>query len=238
MRLFEISPNNTTSGIWVNATHKWAIPGIKCPACGTTWANTGLAYPRVDLSDLPCVEAYQDQWPIAPDRFDKLRDKVLPLVPPKSLVLPGTEFGPLTGDIQGQFDHAVFIWVNPWTLLLRRDAQQYFHNSGVLLPITVDTNLTYKGEYCSTLMELQIEARASILQDDKTKSSGAACFLGGYRLMLRPEPLVIQETSLPDDLDLFRPKEFTTLILATERFFRVCQEFEMTDLLFRVVQLG
>ena len=238
MRLFEISPNNTISGIWVNATHKWAIPGIKCTACGTTWANTGLAYPGVDLSYLPCVEAYQDQWPIAPDRFDELRDKVLPLVPPKSLVLPGTEFGPLTGDIQGQFDQAVFIWVNPWTLLLRRDAQQYFHNSGVILPITLDTDLTYKGKLCSTLVELQIEARASILQYDKTTRSETACFLCGHHPMLRPEPVIIQEACLPDDLDLFRLREFTTLILATERFFRVCQELAITDLLFREARIG
>ncbi len=238
MLLFEISPNNTTSGMWVNATHRWAIPGIKCVACGATWANTGLAYPVIDLSDLPCVDAYQDQWPVAPVRFKELKDKVLPLLSPKSLVLPGTEFGPLMGDIKGRFDYAVFIWVNPWTLLIRRDAQQYFHNSGVLLPSAVDTNLTYKGKHCSTFVELQIEARASILQRDKTASSGDACPLCGYHPMLRPEPVVIQEESLPDDLDLFRPKEFTTLILATERFYRVCQKLEVTDPLFREVQLG
>ena len=238
MRLFEISPHTSTSGVYVSANHKWAMPGIKCPTCGTTWANTGLAYPGVDLSVLPGAEEYQDGCPVTPDQFENLKSKVLSLIPHTSLVLPGTEFGPLMGDIEGRLDQAILVWVNPWTLLIRRDAQEYLRNFGVLLPMSSDTGIIHEGKLYSTFVELQIEACASMLRDEATEKYGTACSTCGYRPMLRPERIVMRKESLPDDVDLFRPRELTTLILATERFIRAFQDVDKPDFVFKEVHLG
>ncbi|MFY0563085.1 double-CXXCG motif protein [Archangium lansingense] len=35
-----------------NASRKWMLPGVHCPACNAIWGG-GLVFPCVDLSTLP-----------------------------------------------------------------------------------------------------------------------------------------------------------------------------------------
>lgn len=49
---------------------------------------------------------------------------------------------------------------------------------------------------------------------------GPLCLHNPWTLLIRPEPLehLAAAASLPSDLDLFRMKDMTTMIIATERF--------------------
>jgi Protein of unknown function (Gmx_para_CXXCG) len=43
---------------------------------------------------------------------------------------------------------------------------------------------------------------------------------------------VIAKSSIPDDLHLFRARNFTTLVLATDRFVKAVQDLELVGLRF------
>jgi hypothetical protein len=49
---------------------------------------------------------------------------------------------------------------------------------------------------------------------------------------------VLEATTLPGDLDLFRLEDFSQVIVCTERFADACQRLELDGIVFRPVPLG
>lgn len=122
MKLYELFPGPLLN-YEINAAHLVGLPGLKCARCGETWAAVGVSYPLVDAERLGrLLPELKSPAPIPGSRFVKLREAVEREVGTGRYLPPGTDFGPLIGTASGAV-HAA-LWVNPWTLLLRRDAYE------------------------------------------------------------------------------------------------------------------
>lgn len=201
----------------INATHKWGLPGVHCPGCGATWSNGTDAYPCVELSGIPEAKVLEEAR-LEEDfaAFERLRERVRSLVPVGVPLWPGTKFGPLVGSARGGFGQ--LFMQDPWTLLIRREALEPLRSEGIRALTACHAQLRFRQKQSPELLELQIESRGLLHRDcipsDKVEPCGKC---GRYGFSMPKEPL-LDRASLPAHLDLFRLANFSTLIVATERF--------------------
>jgi uncharacterized double-CXXCG motif protein len=232
MLLFRIQPDDANWGkhyrYYINAAHRWKLPGVRCPSCGR-WATVGLDYPAVDLSSLPSEPRYRHARSVELEEYEELKQHVLTLLPGDAVVAPGTEFGPLVGKAWGTF--GAFAWLNPWTVLMGDETLRHLESEGVQGLQPVIPELTYRRKAPIAIQELQIEPIASLASSALPLWWKPSCKVCGRH----PNPvnrIVVDRASVPKDKDLFRIREFTTVILATERFRDVAQSLNMSDILF------
>jgi hypothetical protein len=151
--------------------------------------------------------------------FERLVDRVRPHFPRGASLAPGTQFGPLRGTF-GFVPDCDFLWVNPWTPLLRAarfDALAERAPRLVAVPLEVDDLAPEDG-----LVELSIPPATRLAEPD----AAPACARCGRR-----------ETSLPDgphvtaaayDPPLARLREWPTMIVATPVFVAAVRDLGLT----------
>jgi uncharacterized double-CXXCG motif protein len=219
MRLYTVKPDDLNWGkrykYDINAAHKWGLPGVRCPVCGSTWSTTGVEYPVVNLSSLPTAERYRNRWPVSLEEFDDLRVPIASQLSPQALLPPGADFGPLVGRASGKFGD--FAWTTPWTMLLRREIYVEIVSYGVKLPKDVVVpELKFKSESIPDLVELQIEPLANLIPASFS-DEGSVCTACG-RDSRKVERFIMDGASVPTHVDLFRTRDHPTHIITIERF--------------------
>lgn len=219
----------------LRVNRKWGLPGVTCSNCQETWALVGVAYPSVDLSSLPGEEQYRRLWPVPLEELEKRRRPLLDLIPDGSVPPAGTELGPLVGTAQGAF--ADFVWVNPWTLLAQPDALEQLRKTEVKLPKSVPALITFKKTNIRAFLELELEPR-TLMARSAFPYDLPQCQVCGRVQAKMPEKIIIQQSSIPSDVDIFRDRLMTTLILATGQFLEAVKRLELTGLEFREVDVA
>ncbi len=239
MRLFCVRPDDANWGkqfeYEINASHMWGLPGVRCSVCGRTWSTTGIAYPALDLSILPSVGRYCEPSPVTVEEFKELRASILRLLSVDFALPPGTEFGPLVGKARGKFGD--FAWLNPWTMLVRHKALLRLMSKHARLPKVVASRLNFQSESPVELLEFQIESFASPSTKSFLAGESSSCLVCGYDAR-KVKRVIVNRASIPSRVDLFRLRDFPTTILATERFAKIVQELNMTDILMSEVDVG
>lgn len=200
-----------------NAEHKWGLPGIHCPLCHATWSAASEAYPCTDLSGLDERKEYEEAR-LEEDytEFERLRERVRPLVPAGAPLRPGASFGPLVGSARGRFGQLVMQY--EWTLLVEREALAQLHAAGVRGLKGCPTQLRFRQKSAPELLELQLEPRGRLHPDCLPPDRKPPCEKCGRVGLSLPKQRVLDAASLPDDRDLFRLADFGTVLIATERF--------------------
>ncbi|NMO14791.1 hypothetical protein HPC49_17310 [Pyxidicoccus fallax] len=217
-------------GGYVDATHRWGLPGASCHTCGVTWSSTGHDYPCVDLSQLPERAEFETPRPEPFTEFSRLRELVRPLAPPNVELPPGTGFGPLTGRASGKL--AAFEWLTS-VVLVRRDALEQLQTAGVRGLLGCGTALRFRQKNPPELLELQIEPRGRLHPDCIPPDEPPPCPTCGRFALARPDDPVLDEASLPTDRDLFRVGNFATMVIGTERFVDAVRRLELDGITFR-----
>jgi uncharacterized double-CXXCG motif protein len=202
--------------------YTWGLPGVHCPMCGVTGATTGDAYASVDLSHLPAQEQRKYLPRVEEDfaEFERLREQVRPLAPPGVHLWPGTKFGPMNGSAQGEFGPLVL--VNPWELLMRPEPLERLQAAGLRGLKGVRTALRFRKKNPPELLELELLPRGAFHPEclPERPSPCSKCERTGLK---RPEDPILDEITLPQELDLFRLDAFKTMIIGTERFAEAVQ---------------
>ncbi len=219
----------------INAGHRWGLPGVHCPTCGATWAGGVDAYPSVDLSRLPNHQEYEEPRPEPFEEFARLREQVLPLLPPGTPLLPGSSFGPLEGTATGSF--GAFTFQNPWTLLVRSDALAKLQAEGLRGLKGCPTRLRFRQKKPPSLLELEIHPHGRLHPDCIPQNRPPPCPTCGRDAFRLPEDILLEAASLPAHADLFRLANFLTVLICTERFAQAVQRLELDDIVFREVPL-
>jgi uncharacterized double-CXXCG motif protein len=219
----------------INAAHKWGLPGVHCPTCGATWAGGVDAYPSVDLSGLPNHHEYEEPRPEPFVEFARLRERVLPLLPPGTQLLPGSNFGPLEGTATGSF--GAFTFQNPWTLLVRSDALAKLQAEGMRGLKGCRTRLRFRKKNPPELLELEIHPHGRLHPDCTPPNRPPPCPTCGRDAFTLPDELLLDAASLPSDVDLFRMANFLTVLICTERFVQAVQRLGLDDIVFREIPL-
>lgn len=236
MHLYELREDKSAAHTGdVSAASRWGLPGVKCSACGTTWASAATAYPCVDLSQHPRRAEFEVPRPEPIEEFERLRELVRPLVPARAPLPAGTRFGPLVGSAQGSF--GAFFFQNPWTLLARREALESLQRAGVRGLKGCKPELRFRQKKnLPELVELQLEPHGLLHSDclPPRPPPCARCGRDGFPL---PEHLLLDQASLPPHTDVFRVANFATVLVGTEHFKDAVQRLGLDGIFFREVPL-
>ncbi len=214
----------------VNGTHKWLLPGIECPQCKTIWGAGSKAYPSVDLSSLSAREDFETPRPESADEYERLRDLVLPLLPPGAIVEPGSGLGPLVGTAHGRFGALAAPY--SWWLMARRDALEALQAEGLQGLKGCRTELRFRQRTPPELLELEIPSAGQLHLDCLPKPLPKRCSRCARQGIRLPDAPLLDAASIPTHLDLFRLKDFSTQIVCTERFADACQRLGLDGVLF------
>lgn len=215
-----------------NAAPKWGLPGVTCPECKATWAGAGLHYPAVDLSGHPVAKKLSKAY-LEEDfeEFERLRDQVRALLPPDYPLEPGAMFGPQVGKARGPFP--ALIHPNGGTLFVQPDVLKLLQDEGLRGLRGCRTEMLFRPKGVPELLDLHIEPRGLLHADCIPKSTPAPCPKCGRHGFSLPKEPILDAASLPTDLDLFRLRNFATVLIVTERFKDVVDRYELDGLTFQ-----
>lgn len=235
MRFFGLSADDSTGYTGnVDAAHKWGLPGVHCPTCGLIWSGGSEAYPAVDLSVLPEKKLFEKARPEPFEEFARLRELVRPLVPMGMPLKPGSGFGPLVGPASGTFGQ--LFMQNGWTLMVRREALERLQAAGVrgLLGCPMEVRFRSKKNP-PELLELQIEPHGRLHDDCLPPDRPPPCPTCERQGITLPKPFILHSPSQPSHLDVYRLRDFPTVLIATERFVEAARRLELDGVTFQEV---
>ncbi|GEN05510.1 hypothetical protein MFU01_05470 [Myxococcus fulvus] len=235
-RFFELRENRAATARHkgdFNAAHTWFLPTIECIECGETWGESGHHYPSVDLTSLRERTRFVSPAPVSVATFNELRELVRPLAPPHAELPPGTHLGPLSGTARG--DLGPVTWQGNFLLLLRHDTLEQLQSSGVRGLSAHRTELRWRQGAPPEYLELQIEPKGRLHVDCAPRNFASPCPSCGWLPLSRPDSPVLDEESIPTDVDLFRVGNFATMLIGTERFAQAVRELGLDGILLREV---
>ena len=219
-----------------NAANRWCLPGMHCPRCDAIWSTGSDGYPSVDLSQLPEKDKYSARLEKDYAEFERLREQVRPLVPAGVPLWPGTYFGPLVGTAKGEFGPLLMYY--PWDLLMRREALEQLQAAGAQGLKGCGTELRFRQKNPPELLEMELLPRGQLHPDCLPKDRPTPCTQCGRRGWSLPDEPMLDAASLPQDLDLFRVGDFTTIIVGSERFVEAARRLGYEqDIVFRELPL-
>lgn len=238
MRIYQVQPDD---GNWsryeIDGSHKWGLPGLQCVICGNTWTSVGLSYPSIDLSSLPNSERYFKKGAVSVEAMEELRQPLRGLIPPESLLKPGSSFGPLIGKAYGPIGD--FAFCGSWTVLIRPGALRALQKADVQGLVGIPAQLKWiKRTPPVDLLELDLATHSRLASSSLPPEGIPTCSTCGYRKLKAPERIVLAQSSLPPDKDLFRGRDFTTYIFATSSFVEAVQKLRLTGLIFEEVGIA
>nr|BDT36926.1 double-CXXCG motif protein [Myxococcus sp. MH1] len=217
----------------VDATHRWRLPGVKCPACGATWSDVGHDHPSVDLSGLAEHRAFERPRPEPLAELNRLRELVRPLLPPQAELPPGTHFGPLVGQAFGAF--GPLVWVGGIRLLLRSEVLEQLRAAGVRGLVGCRTELRHRQKNPPELLELQLRPTGRLHPSSLPADTPPACATCGRQSFRWPDAPILEAATLPTEADLFRLGDFATMVICTERFRDAVSQLALEGLTFRAL---
>ena len=220
----------------LNAGHRWGLPGVKekCPACGSSGGVIGLAYPCVDVSNLPERDKLDEPWPVSLAEFARLRQLVRPLAPKGTPLEPGTSFGPVEGSAMGYFGQ--LFMQNPWSLYMRREAMERLQAAGIRGLQGCPINVRFRQKNHPHLLELQFELHGQYHPDCLPPDLKPPCPTCGDANLRRPERTLLDAASLPGDVDVFRLRQGWTNIIASERLVDAVRRLELDGVVFQELE--
>lgn len=216
---------------------RWGLPGVEpCATCGLGGGWAGIQYPCVDLSGLPAAELKKlsDHWPVPFKEFARLRELVRPLAPEGAVLEPGAQLGPLVGTASGSFGQ---LYQLGWTLVMRREALERLQGAAVRGLRGCSLEVRFRGRNPPDLREPELEIQGQLHADCLPAHREPRCSSCGSEVSYSlPEKYWLDAASLPDHVDLFRLRDFPTLIIATERMVEAVHRLELDGVSFQPLE--
>ena len=237
MKFFQLGPAEGPRFTgFVDGVHRWGLPGGLCPVCGSSPGGLGEAYPSVDLSgwSLRHELAEARQVPLA--EYERLRDLVRPHAPPGALLLPGAEFGPLVGRAFGWW--GALHLPDPWTLLMQRPALEQLRGEGGFKLSASAMDLHFQEIHVPDLLEIELHLHGRLHDSCFPGGRERPCERCGRQGDGLPDAPLLDRSALPAGQDLFRLADFTTVVIATERFADAVTRLGLEGVVFKEVPVA
>jgi uncharacterized double-CXXCG motif protein len=215
---------------FVEATNKWGLPGVHCPACDATW-GAGFSYPCVDLTPVAALADFEEARPEPIEEYERLCELVRPLLPPGALLEPGTTFGPSIGKAQGRFGQ--FVMNYSWILMVQREALEKLQAEDLRGLKGCRAELRFRQRNSPELFELEILPKGRLHRDCLPSDYQPPCSRCGRSFIPLPDDLLLDATSLSRELDLFRLEDFSQVIVCTKRFADACKRLGLDGVVFQ-----
>jgi uncharacterized double-CXXCG motif protein len=237
MRVFRVRRDvEHWSTYHIDGAPRWCLGGITCIACGQTWAAIGLSYHDVDLSDLPGSERYFPRGGLSVEALEASKVALRSKVPAHFLLKPGTTLGPFCGTAKGTLADLV---LPDWILFVRKGAFQALIAAGIQGLIGVPARLRFLEKTPpEEFLELQIEPHCILAPHVLPPiEQRPICSVCGHQKLTAPPHVALIGASIPKTTELFRGRDLTTYIFATERFVEAVQRLGLTGLVFKEVEI-
>jgi uncharacterized double-CXXCG motif protein len=235
MKIFEIREDGSRKKVpYIDAAHKWGLPGVRCPICNSWWSTVGLEYPSVDLTNFPEEKLYREARSESLSEFLKLKQKIANAFPQLTMLKPGAEFGPSVGKAIGKrFDG--FVWRAWWTICLEANALEKLKGNALSLPNSVKAELRFKKEE-QEIFEFDLPLKGKLTNGIYDDIQSKYCNTCGRDSASKPDEILIEHLSLPTDIDIFRVSNFTTIILVTDKFVETVTNLGIKGAIFNEVK--
>jgi uncharacterized double-CXXCG motif protein len=218
---------------FVDGSHKWMLPGVdSCPACKSTWGDNSRTYPSVDLTPVTSLADFEEPRAEPIEEYERLSELVRPFLPPGALLEPGTSLGPLVGKAQGRFGQLAPL--HPWLLLVQREALEKLQAEGLEGLKGCPTQLRFRQRNSPELIELELLPVGRAHTDCLPPGREPPCPRCGRFGLTLPDDLLLDASTLPSHLDVFRLEDFSVRI-CTERFAQACQRLGLDGVVFHPV---
>lgn len=214
---------------FIDGSYTWKLPGIICPTCKAIWGAGGYAYPSVDLTSIESLGDFRKARAEPLEEYERLRELVRPLLPPGGVVNIGGDFGPFVGRGQGTF--GAFVAPFPWILMARREAFDKLQAEGLRGLKGCRTEIRFRQRNSPELIEFEILPVAR-LHPDCLPARPPPCPRCGRDPVTFPKDCVLDASTAPEHLDLFRLLDFTNRLVCSERFVDACQRLGLDGLTF------
>lgn len=216
----------------IDGSHKWGLPGLDtCPACKSTWSDNSRAYPSVDLTSVATLADFEEARAEPIEELERMRELVRPLCPPGALLGPGTDLGPFVGRAQGRFGQ--FVSPAPWLLLVQREALEKLQAEGLRGLKGCRTQIRFRQRNAPELLELEILPAGRLHADCLPPNREPRCTRCGRFGLTLPKNRLLDATTIPSQVDVFRLEDFSTVIVCTEHFVNVCQRLGLDGVTFQ-----
>lgn len=238
MRYFIVRGDNPSEYTgFIKGGHKWGLPGVDtCPVCKSTWGNNTRTYPSVDLTSVLSLADFSDGWAQPIEEYERRRDLARPLCPPGALLEPGTSLGPLAGSAQGRFGQLASPY--PWWLLVQRDALEKLQAEGLRGLKGCPTQLRFRQRNSPELLELEFLSAGRLHPNCLPPNLEPPCPRCGRFGIRLPNKPVLDVTTIPSHVDVFRLEDMTTLIICTKRFADACKRLGLDGVVFNPVPVS
>lgn len=235
MKFFEVLEDEDTQSTGrIDGVSPWCIPSIDCAICGGH-GGLGEAYPTVDLSRFEhraLLEEPQSQQTLSLEAYQQLREQLRTYVPPGAPLEPGTQLGPVAGKAKGRFGD--FYFQAPWAPWIRVSALVKLQAAGVRGLHGALGDLGYRGQPGPPLHCLEVLVRGALHPTRRAPDWQEPCpRCGSHRSGYPSEAAVLAASTLPDDIDIFRLRDFKTVLVASERFVEAVKQLRLSDIAFR-----
>lgn len=239
MKYYEIKPDySDEKQNYLEAVHKWGLPGVSCNVCNQIWSNVGIEYPSIDISELSISKKLENGWVAPLSELKSFQSKIRNTFTEYKIFPPGTEFGCLVGKEvgrkRGYFND--FIWNSPWTIIIGETTLDKLHVKEINLPQTNEPIIKFKTQP-QKVYEFEVLPFGNLLNPIYENSRDIAC-LGCERIgVSMPREIVVEKVSIPIDLDVFRLTNFSTIIVVTERFVEAVKRHELKGAIFNEIKV-
>jgi uncharacterized double-CXXCG motif protein len=214
---------------FVDAAHRWKLPGLSnCPGCKATWGSN-LAYPSVDLTSVASLADFEKARTEPIEEYERLRELVRPLLPPGAVLKPGTTFGPSVGRAQGRFGSFTMSWLGD--VMVRSEALEKLQAEGLQGLKGCRMQVRFRQRNAPELLELEQFPVGRLHPDCLPPGHEPPCPRCGRPRIDKPKNLVLDARTLPGDLDLFRLADYSVEI-CTERFVEACRRLGLDGVTF------
>lgn len=214
---------------YVDGSYKWRLPNITCPLCDSTWGG-GYMYPSVDLTPVLALADFETPRPEPIEEYERLCELVRPLMPPGAVLGPGTELGPFVGKGQGRF--GAFVTPVPWMVMVQREPLEKLQAEGLRGLKGCRPVLRFRQRSAPELLELEI-LPAGDLHPDCLPPRPPPCARCGRDAVSLPDERLLDTTTVPEHLDLFRLEQHPGALVCTERFVDACRRLGLDGIAFQ-----
>ena len=237
MKFFELLPAEGPrfSG-FLNGAHRWGLPGGLCPVCEASRGGLGEAYPSVDLSGWSHRHELAEARQVPLEEYERLRRLLRPQVPFDVPLLPGAEFGLYSGKATGKWGDLHLPY--PWRLVIQREAMERLREEAGIELRTSEMDLHFRGKSVPELLEVEIHPHGRLHDSCFPGGRERPCERCGRQGDGLPDAPLLDRSALPAGQDLFRLADFTTVIIATERFAAAVARLGLEGVVFKEVPVA
>ena len=221
---------------FLDGVHQWGLPGGLCPVCEASPGGLGEAYPSVDLSGWSLRHELAEARQVPLEEYERLRDLLRPHTPPGALLLPDSEFGTLRAKASGRWGalHLPYAWL----LVIQREALERLREEAGIELRTSEMDLSFRSRATVDLLEVELHPHGRLHDSCFPGGRERPCERCGRQGDGLPDAPVVDRSTLPTGQDVFRLADFTTVIIATERFAEAVTRLGLEGVVFKEVPVA